>query len=509
MNNHTDSYWKQTGKLTNYPSIHQNITTEVVIIGGGITGVSCAYSLVQAGLRPVLLEAESLCGGTTGNTTGKITVQHHIIYSKLLSIYGIGRARSYYQSQRKALDFVKDVITRENISCQRLDDTAYIYASDAHELNAITKEHAVAMRLGIDAELINKPEVPFSCCGMLGYKKQMVLHPLRYIEGLADAARKNGAAIYCGTKVIKLEEGDRTQVFCETGVVITAKHVIMATGYPFYDGPNLFFARLFPKRSYGIAVKAINDWPTGSFISAGEPTRSFRTHIENGEPILIVAGDGHVTGRGSEEMSDHFDHLLQFADRLAGVRETLSLWSAQDYETPDLLPYIGRISARSNVYLAAGFRKWGLTNGTLAGLMLTDIICSGDNRYEKLYSRSRPDMLTAPGPAIGGVASSLAALVKSKIEQAEEIEKLAVGEGRVIRFDGAKAGIYRNETGDVILLDITCTHMGTVLNFNSAEKTWDCPAHGGRYNTAGELLEGPPKNPLRVLFCGKYEDLTK
>ena len=207
-------------------------------------------------------------------------------------------------------------------------------------------------------------------------------------------------------------------------------------------------------------------------------------------------------------MSKHHKNLLEFADSIAGVDEVLAMWSAQDYDTPDELPYIGRVSDHSDLYIAAGFRKWGLTNGTLSGNMIAELITDGNCRYESLYSRSRPDITSSFGKAVAGAFIPVGELIKSKLEGTREIEGLEPGEGRVIRFKGQRAGVYMDLNGDVTVLDITCTHMGTELNFNSAEKTWDCPAHGGRFNTDGELLEGAPKDSLRVLFRGKFAELA-
>jgi Rieske Fe-S protein len=184
------------------------------------------------------------------------------------------------------------------------------------------------------------------------------------------------------------------------------------------------------------------------------------------------------------------------------------MWSAQDYDTPDKLPYIGRISDHSNIYVATGFRKWGLSTGTLSGMMISDLITTGSCKYEELYSRTRADFLTSPAKAISGAFVPVYELIKSKLEDTESLEDLMPGDGRVIRFEGEKAGIFRDFNDDVTILDITCTHMSTELNFNRAEKTWDCPAHGGRYSTEGKLLEGAPKHSLKVLFRGKYQDLV-
>lgn len=507
MDSSNISYWNQTDKKTHYPRLKESINTEVLIIGGGITGVTCAYCLAIKGLNPVLIEAGVLCDGTTGNTTGKITVQHGIIYYKLKEKYGLETASDYAASQIEALDFVKSVSEKESIDCQLTKNSAYAYAVNSEELDTLREEYETAKSIGIEAELIEHTDFPYGSKGLLAYRNQYVFHPVRYVEGLAKAAVENGAKIYCDTKAIRLENGDIKTIYLENDLIIKANHVVMATQYPFYDGPNLFYTRLYPKRAYGLAVRAKKDWPDGSYINVGNPSRSIRTHVENGERILIVVGETHDTGRGDDDMSLHFDNLSSFANEIAGVNEILARWSAQDYDSPDELPYIGRISDDSNIYAAAGFRKWGLSNGTLSGILLSELIATGNCRFERLYSRTRADITSSFGKAFVGTANSIIELIKSKFEGTSDIDGLRPGEGRIIRFSGEKAGIYMKEDGSVTILDITCTHMGTELNFNNAEKTWDCPAHGGRFNTEGKLLEGPPKDSLKVLFKGSYEDL--
>ena len=507
MTDNTLSYWHKTGRNGYYKTLTDSIETDVLIIGGGITGVTCAYCLAQKGLKPVLIEAASICAGTTGNTTGKVTVQHGLIYGKIAEKYGMEAARDYAQSQGGALEFVKAAVENEQIDCQLQMNTAYVWAENSGEWDALEKEYALALKLGIDAELSADAGFPQPGVGLLGFRNQYVFHPVRYVNALAEAAARSGALIFGGTKAIKLENGDIKTVRCENTVAIRAGHVVMATQYPFYDGPNLFYMRLYPKRDYGVAVRAREGWPEGSYISAGDPVRSLRTHVENGQRILIAVGDAHDTGRGDEDMSQHYKNLLEFADRTAGVEEVLAMWSAQDYDTPDELPYIGRVSHDAAIYVATGYRKWGLSTGTLAGMMLTDLITHGSCRYEGLYSRTRADITSSPGKALAGAVIPIGQLIKSKFVRVEDIEGLEPGEGRVIRFQGEKAGIYRSVDDDVTILDITCTHMGTELKFNTAEKTWDCPAHGGRFGMDGRLLEGPPKDNLKVLFKGKYEDL--
>ena len=507
MNEQTISYWNKTGQKTEYPPLDKNIETDILIIGAGITGITCAYCLAQKGAKPVVIEAGGICDGTTGNTTGKITIQHDIIYSTIAQKYDWDFAKLYADSQNSALDFVKKQVKENSIDCQLAENSAYIFAERDIEFNELKKEYEAAIKLGIYAELIEDAEFPPKNHGLLRYKNQAVFHSVRYINALAKLAEEKGAKIYCDTKAIKVEDGDIKTIHCENGLIIKTNHLVMATQYPIYDGPNLFYTRLYPIRTYGIAVKAIRDWPDGSYINVASPTRSIRTHVENGERILIVVGDSHFPGRGIVPMAEHYQSMIKFADKIAGVEEVLAKWSAQDYDTPDLIPYIGRVSDNSNIYVATGYKKWGLSTGTLAGNMISELIIDGKCRYEELYSRTRADYSSSLGKTIAKVLGPVGELILSKIKGTESITDLKQGEGRVISFEGQKAGIYRDYDDNVNIINITCTHMGTELNFNDAEKTWDCPAHGGRYNTEGKLLEGPPKHSLEILYQGKFSDI--
>ncbi len=503
----TISFWNKTASKAHYPPLEKSIEVDTLIIGGGITGVTAAYCLALKGKKPLLIEAGGLCDGTTGNTTGKVTIQHDIIYRRLKDKYGLDFAKGYADSQTRALEFIRKVVEKENIHCQLATCTSYIYATNEEDRESIQQEYEVAKELGIDAEWIDHFHFPNVNRGMVGFKNQHAFHAVRYVEGLAKAAAEKGATLCCGTKAIRVESGESIQVYCERDLVIKAKHLVMATQHPIFDGPNLYFTRLYANREYGIAVEAKRDWPDGNFINPGNPARSIRTHLENGKKILIAVGDGHFTARSEGGMEKHFENLMNFAGSIAGVENLLAKWSAQDYKTPDQVPYIGRNSDHSNIYVGTGYNKWGLTSGTLAGMMIADLILKGGTEYEAIYSRDRGDLFSSLGTVLSEVFGSVAELIKSKFETTESIKNLKQGEGRVIEYKGQKTGIFRDYDDSVTILDISCTHMTTELNFNDAEKTWDCPAHGGRFATDGTLLEGPPKNCLKVLYRGKFEDL--
>lgn len=505
----TVSYWHKTAAVKKYPRLEKDIEVDNLIIGGGITGVSCAYCLGKRGegASTVLIEADELCSGTTGNTTAKVTIQHDLIYSRLIKDHDKEFARMYAKAETEALQFIRTAVEEEKIDCNLMDNTAYIYAHTVDECADVEKEYEAATLIGIPAQLIKRPSFPSGSLYQVGFPNQAVFHPIRYVSGLAEAAEKLGVAIFCHTKAIELEDGDFITVRCENGVKIQAKNVIMATQYPFYDGTGFYFTRLYATRDYAVAVEPLKDFDSGSFKSAGKPSRSIRTHVDDDNKILIAAGEEHFTSRSEEDMAKHHDNLIDFAQNEVGVKRVIAKWSAQDYETPDGVPYIGKLTSHSHIYIASGFAAWGMTNGTLSGIIIADMITRGANRYEEVFSPSRSDIKGSVGKFVSEVGGSLGELIKSKFEPTEGIEGMNPGEGRVINFRGKRAGIYLDEDWNVTILDISCTHMTTYLNFNSAEKTWDCPAHGGRFSVDGKLLEGPPKDPLKVLYKGRYSDL--
>ena len=497
--NSTISYWHLTAQGKEYPKLNKDIETDTLIIGGGITGVSAAYCLAKVGVSTTLIEADKLCAGTTGGTTGKCTIQHGIIYSRLIDTMGLEKAFLYAKAQKEALAFISTFVRANKIECNYEETEAYIYASSKDQIDLVKKEYEAAKQLNIAAEYVNAPSFPNDNYCMTGFKGQAAFHPVRYISSLAEHAQKAGAAIYEHSKAIKVEEDKTVTVKCENGVIIKAKHLILATQYPIYEGMGAFFSRLYPRRTYGMAVETPNDWPNGCYINAGTPTRSLRTHVENGKRILIVVGESHPTARGGD-METHYNELMHFAGITTGLNNVVTRWSAQDYKTPDDLPFIGRLSSRSNIFVGTGFGKWGLTNGTLAGMMIHDIITSGHSEYEDLLNPHRLNLKASAPTLLGEISGQVRELVHSKLKVGDNFLTLKPGEGKVVEFKGKKAGAYLSDDDVLTIVDTTCTHLGCEVQWNSAEKTWDCPCHGGRYAYDGKLLEGPPKNSLKVIY---------
>lgn len=504
------SYWEKTAESTAYPALEEDVNTDVLIVGGGITGVSCAYHLAKAGASVILLEADRLGCGTTGKSTGKVHVLHDALYARLCKMPGKETASKVARTQREAMEFVKHFTMGSEMSCGFAESDACLFARTEQERQAVEDEFEALKTVGLDARFLFRPDFPPRNLCMTVQFGQVLIHPLRYVQALAADAVQQGAVLYEHTKVTKIHPGKTVEAFCENGRRVTAHHLIIGTQYPFFENFGAYFTRLYPRRSYGIAVQPEREWPAGSYISAGDPVRSIRTVMEDGKKILLVMGEGHTTGRdsGEKEGERHFDALAAYAEELAGPFTLRARWSAQDYRTPDSIPYIGPSAPHSNLYVATGFGKWGLSNGTLAGLLLTDWITTGKSARGAPYDPARLH-LAGVATMAGELSGQVGAMVRSKASKPIRAEDISPGEGGVVLFEGKKAGAYRHPDGRLTILDITCTHMGCTLTWNSAEKSWDCPCHGGRFTAEGKQLEGPPPVPLRIYCQGETELLAQ
>lgn len=501
------SYWHKTSTPAVYPRLEENLETDNLIIGAGITGMTAAYLLAKKGIgtKTVLIEAGGLCDGTTGNTTAKISIQHDLIYSRLIKEQSLEAAKLYAQSQQEAAEFITKTVRDEKIECDFMGNSSLIYAENEEEATTVENENDAAVKVGIMSNFCSNPAFPKNAVASVAFPNQAVFHPIKYVSALSQKATEKSVKIYCSTKAVAVKDDNKIRVETDNGVTITCKNLIMATQYPIYDGLGFYFSRLYPQRGYAVAATPSGTCPDDSFKNSGSPTRSIRKTYNGNEAVAIGQGDTHYTGR-RENMHECFENITSFINDEVGVDKILARWSAQDYETPDGIPFIGRIGKNSHIYVAAGFAKWGMTNGTLAAMIITDIITAGGNRFEELYSPLRK-ILPGAGKMASEVTSAVGELVKSKIEKNDGLDDIKPGEGRVITYKGKKAGLYLDEDGIATIVDITCSHMKTTLNFNSAETTWDCPAHGGRYSIDGRLLEGPPKHSLKVLYHGKYGNL--
>ncbi len=491
----TKSYWLESTSTTNYPVLDKDISVDVAVIGGGLAGITTAWLLKQEGLGVVVLEADRICQGTTGHSTAKISSQHDLIYAWLDKEFGRERAKQYADANETAVKTMADIVKSQKIDCDFQWQPAYVYTEQDKYVEEIQKEAKIAGALGIGAEYIQDPGLPFAVKGALRFDNQAQFHPRKYVLALAQAIPGEGCHIYENTKVVGIEEGKINTISLDSGKKIRADKVVLATHFPIHDGLGFYFARMYSERSYILACRVEGDLPEGMFITAESPGRSLRTQTSKDEKLLLVGGEHHKTGAGQE--GPHYQTLSDFARANFSVTDIPYRWSAQDYTTLDKIPYIGNVrKGINNMFVATGFRKWGISTSTVAGMVIRDLILWGSSPWQEVFSPQRGLSLKSAGKLISINADVAKELVLGKLAGTQEGD-IPPGEAKVISGEGTKIGAYRDDKGELHAVDITCTHFGCELKWNSAEKTWDCPCHGSRFSIEGDIVDGPALKPLR------------
>lgn len=498
------SYWREFKAVPSFPVLQENSETGIGVIGGGIAGIVSAYLLTKAGKKVVLVEAGKLIDGVTGFTTAKITAQHGLIYEELIRTMGEERAKQYYEANLAGLHFIKKTAADLGIDCDLTAENAYVYAETKKGAQKIEKEAKAYERLGIDGGLAKEEiNLPFAVEAALVMRNQAQFHPVKFLTGLIKEIERLGGKIYEQTRVLKVLDQDIPVIVTENMSLLSCDQVIIASHYPINDAEGMYFTKLSVNRSYAIAASTEMDVPAGMYISADLPTRSLRSILtESGEQLLLIGGEGHLTGRSKVKTSEHYQNLETFGRKYFGIQEIPYHWSAQDLTTLDKLPYIGKMTDKSDrILVATGFNKWGMSNGAVAGMVLADQIMGNTNIYANVFDPTRTKLKTVDAKIFVKDNVSVAKeLIAGKIEKtSKKIDDLSIDEGGMVEVDGKKIGGYRDENGQLHLVNTTCTHLGCTTKWNDAERTWDCPCHGSRFSYEGEVLEGPAINPLKTI----------
>jgi glycine/D-amino acid oxidase-like deaminating enzyme/nitrite reductase/ring-hydroxylating ferredoxin subunit len=490
------SVWDTDPDRPRYPCLTHYVETDVVVVGGGITGLTTAHLLQSYGLSVVVVEAETIASGTTGGTTGKITSQHGIKYYKIIQDHGLGVARIYAEVNEEAIESVESLAAATRADCSFTRAPALVYAETAAGLRSLARELEAASSLGLPAEWVAATDLPVPGTGALRFNRQAHFHPVRYCDALARDLVERGGTVFESTRATGLGEiGDRVELRCGDAQV-TAKHAVVATLLPFIDRAGAF-AKSRPWRAYGIAVTLDEPPPPGMYINLGSPSRSFRPWPEGGETGMIVVGESHKTG-ARRTSSARWDRLQGWTEEKFSVESVEHRWSAQDYQPADGLPYIGRSPLSKRTYVATGFDKWGLTNGTAAARILTDLIRDVDNPHASAFDAGRLGGAKGATKILTENVKIAAHFVGDRLPNRPlpRIEDLEPGEGAIARHDGKQVAAFRNPDGTVDALSPTCTHLGCYVRWNPAEKSWDCPCHGSRFDTTGDVIVGPATRPL-------------
>lgn len=468
---------------------------EVVVLGAGIAGLTTAYLLAEAGVDVLVVEAGQVASGTSGNTTAKLSAQHGLKYRALTARKGKEQAVVYGNAQLDAIEWVADTAAAHNIECDLVRAPSYVYTTDPRQRDALRREADAAAEAGMPASYVDQIDIDVNAAGAVRFTGQVQFHPRKWLLGLASGIERSGGSVIEGVRGIDV--WDRKGLVVETtrGEVRT-RDVVVATHYPVLDR-GLFFARLNLVRDLLIAGP-VEQVPAGMYLDA-QTRRSIRGHTENGQPMALVGGGHYRTGE-NVDVQARYGPLVDDAHEVLGMTAATHRWSAHDMSTPDDVPFVGRYHPRArHLWVATGFAQWGMTGGTAAGRLLSGLITGKAPTDEvQLFD---PNRLGSASPI--GLVRDNATIAKHlvgdhvrAIRADADFEKLEPGEGRVA-FRGTKpVAAFRAQDGTLRTISARCTHLGCLVEFNNAERSWDCPCHGSRFRPDGSVIQGPATGPL-------------
>lgn len=496
LNETNPSLWVGTSEVTRFHELHGDLTADVVVAGAGIAGLTAAALLKADGARVVVVEAGRVAAGVTGYTTAKLTVLHGLVFDDLVEAFGEESARKYADANLVGMANVADLAVRHGIDCDLERRPAYTYTADPAMVDKVRAEVSAAQRLGLEAEFTTDTDLPYPVEAAIRIADQAQFHPRKFCIGLARAIDGAGCAVYEATRALSVgEQGGRCTVETDHGT-ITADFVVEATHLPFSDRGG-FFARTHPMRSYALSARLDGPVPQGMYLSVDTPSRSVRSARMDGEEVVILGGESHKVGQ-DPDTRERYAALEEWARSEFPVRSVDYRWSAQDYVPIDHIPFVGRLSpASERILVATGFKKWGMSNGSAAGVMLADRIAGRRNPFADFFDTNR----VYPRQSLKELVKENANVVKRFVgdrlrTETRSVADLAPGEAAVLVAGTERVAVHRDESGAVHAVSPVCTHLGCTVTWNTAEKTWDCPCHGSRFNCDGEVIQGPAVKDL-------------
>jgi len=494
------SLWQQSEKPL-FTALSQNLKVDTCIVGAGIAGLSVAYTLCKAGHTVAVLDRERLGLGETGLTSAHLSSALDETYADLIRLHGFEGARLAAQSHVAAIDLIEKICTDENINCDFKRVDGYLFLDAKHDLKFLLRELEAIHEVGLkEVKLLPRAPIPLFDSGpCLQYPRQAQFHPMKYLAGLAEAVQKMGGQIYTHSEVSEIHGGKDAFVKTTPGFKVECKNVVVATNVP-VNNRVAIHTKNAAYRSYVIGVPVPAELARDMLIwDTADPYHYLRFVKDSvtGEDLLLVGGEDHRTGQDADQEM-HFENLRKWVALHFDLDARVTTrWSGQVMEPVDGMAYIGRNPGdKENVYIVTGDSGHGLTHGTIAGILLRDLINGRENAWAKLYDPSRlyaRSLGTYISEAVQSSVPYADWLTTSDVKSVHDIE---VGEGAVVREGLSKVAVYKDEMNRLHCVSAVCPHLGGIVRWNGAEKTWDCPCHGSRFDRFGQVLNGPALTEL-------------
>jgi glycine/D-amino acid oxidase-like deaminating enzyme/nitrite reductase/ring-hydroxylating ferredoxin subunit len=490
--------WSAQRAFKAYPTLAGDLEVDIAIIGAGITGLSAAYLLSQAGRKVVVLEDKEVGWGTTGSSTGNLYAPVDVHLANILAKHGEETLRTVAACRTEAVDFIAQLIQTHAIDCAFGRAPWFLFTHDSVQAAQIDRELEAARMAGLLASNATPTDFPYQrVAALVQVADQAQLDPLAYVRALAGVLPRDLVKIYENTTVVGVQDGQPCLVQTRRGN-IKAQQVIMATHTP--KGIYAVQAMMECKREHAIAVRLKAGLPAPGIYWHQQQDQhySVRPHRDERGEYLVVLGEPMMVGQ--RQLSQmHFDKLETYARTYFPVEEVAYAWAAQNYRPADLLPYIGTGFMENNVYIATGFAADGLVWGTVAAMIISDLIQGKANPWAKVYDPRRFTPVASAPTFIKENINVASNLVRDYLSSGEikELDDVQVGEGKLITAQGEKLAVHRDEQSQLHIVSAVCPHMGCIVHWNDAERTWDCPCHGSRFGVDGEVLEGPAFHGLQ------------
>lgn len=470
-----NSIWLDGSKDLNLDSLNNNLEVDVLIIGGGITGVSVGYHLINSDLKVAIVEAGKIGHGVTSKSTAKLTFLQEDIYSKIKKATNYDNSKLYYESQKEAISIVNEIVSKEKIKCNLVRSNSYIFTQDENNINKVSGEKELLE--SFNEEIEEKEELPngTKCQKALEVKDTYTFHPLKYVNSLSKILLKNDIEIYENTRVYSITDFNNYYICKANDYFIKAKKVVLALHYPYFITPFFFPLKVYLEKSYIGASKEDKNSDFNA-ISLDKPVKSLRFYKNNKDNYRIFL-------YGSRNLCMNVNDGEHFAKLKAFPFDYKYIWSNIDIITSDYLPYIGKI--KRDLYLATGYNTWGMTNSAIAGKVISDLILNKENKYIDLFNPKRGVKIDRIPLILG---SNMKSFIEEKLTPDKEWYKNNV---RIENRNGKKVGIYIDGDKREHIVYLKCPHFGCNVVFNEEEKTWDCPCHGSRFDLDGKVIEGP------------------
>lgn len=503
------SRWLANESYPTYGKLDRDVRADVAVVGGGIMGVSAAYMLKQAGLTVALLERDRLGHAETGHTTAHLTYVTDARLSQLVAHFGRDHAQAVWDAGNAALEFIGETVERERLACEFLRVPGYLHLPrgvhvDRQEIERLRDEVELAREFGFEANFLDS--VPLVDRPGIRFERQGEMHLLKYLHGMAAGIPGSGSFIFEESPAKEFRDSPM-QVHAN-GAAVTCRYIVIATHVPLQGNNSTLSGAAFQTKLTGYSTYVIGaKIPIGSALpgcywDTHRPYDYVRIDPQATHDYVMYGGEDHKTGQ-VESTDQCYARLEQRLRALLPQAQLDHRWSGQVIETNDGLPFIGEIVPRQ--FVATGFGGNGITFSTVAAMMAADAVQGRRNPWSDLFDVHRKKMLGGTWDYLKENADYPYYLLKDRLKGSggESPEALAPGEGKVLRLKGRRAAVYRDEAGKLHAVSASCTHMGCLVHFNAAEKTWDCPCHGSRFTPEGKVVAGPAEEPLEPIHVPK------